>query len=504
MGAFWTLTILLVFVLHAGWHVPDVNESHYLTKARHYWDPSWVPHDFFLNSKDSHEVFYLSLGWLTKGLSLEAFAWTGRVLTWSLLAVAFYRLCDALRVGGGYAPLAAALLLALNSRVGLAGEWIVGGFEAKGLAYVAVLCGLERWIRGRWNQALIAVGVATAWHVLVGGWSAIALGFAWLTLGNGRPPLRSLWPGLLVSALLALPALLLALGLNGGESAAIIDRANRIYVFGRLPHHLLPSHFGGQALLQTGLLWIVWWLLGRRLPADDAIRRFRGFVNGAMAIALVGFVLFFVTRGNGELAARVLRYYWFRLADVAVPLGVAILAIRWMQQLASFRRAQRLLLAALVLVAGASLWGDAQRHVRAGQPVPDSPKRVADYAAWRDVCRWVSSNTPPEAIFLTPRLAQTFKWYAERAEVVNLKDVPQDAESIVDWWQRLASVHRVLLPNGERQWLDSLAQRSPERLQELAARYGADYLITQREPKLPFETIYSNQTYAVYRLPHHD
>ncbi|MBL9124268.1 MAG: hypothetical protein JNG90_11595, partial [Planctomycetaceae bacterium] len=106
-----------------------------------------------------------------------------------------------------------------------------------------------------------------------------------------------------------------------------------------------------------------------------------------------------------------------------------------------------------------------------------------------------------KALFLTPRLTQTFKWYAGRAEVVNLKDVPQDARSIVDWWQRLASIHRVLLPTGERVWLDSLAEQSPARLRELAARYEFDYLIAEREPKLDLERIYSNNSYAVYRLP---
>jgi hypothetical protein len=99
-------------------------------------------------------------------------------------------------------------------------------------------------------------------------------------------------------------------------------------------------------------------------------------------------------------------------------------------------------------------------------------------------------------------MTQTFKWYAGRAEVVNLKDVPQDAHSIVEWWQRLASVHRVLLPSGDRVWLDSLTEQSPEKLRQIGSRYHVDYLITDREPKLDLELIYSNNSYAVYRLPH--
>ena len=62
--------VLLVFFVHAGEPVPDVNEPHYLTKARHYWDPSFAAGDFFLESADAHKVFYWSLGWLTCWFSL--------------------------------------------------------------------------------------------------------------------------------------------------------------------------------------------------------------------------------------------------------------------------------------------------------------------------------------------------------------------------------------------------------------------------------------------------
>src|SRR5688500_11446594 len=44
--------VFVVFATYAAWPVPDVNEAHYLTKARHFWDPAWVAGDFFLDSAD--------------------------------------------------------------------------------------------------------------------------------------------------------------------------------------------------------------------------------------------------------------------------------------------------------------------------------------------------------------------------------------------------------------------------------------------------------------------
>ena len=41
-----TALVLLVFAGYAGWPVPEPNEPHCLSKAKHYWDPAWIEEDF--------------------------------------------------------------------------------------------------------------------------------------------------------------------------------------------------------------------------------------------------------------------------------------------------------------------------------------------------------------------------------------------------------------------------------------------------------------------------
>ncbi|MFT7643266.1 MAG: hypothetical protein ACI9G1_005031, partial [Pirellulaceae bacterium] len=84
--------VLVVFYFYAGWPTPDVNEAHYLAKARHYWDPTWCPNDIFLDSANAHFAFYWLFGWLTVFLPLPAVAWIGRLLTWGLLSIAWVRI----------------------------------------------------------------------------------------------------------------------------------------------------------------------------------------------------------------------------------------------------------------------------------------------------------------------------------------------------------------------------------------------------------------------------
>src|SRR6185503_7194534 len=134
--------IFCLFFVYAGWPAPDVNESHYLCKVKQAWDPDWLPGDFFLNTPDAHTVFTATFGWMTRFLSLPAFAWTGRVLTWLALAWAWRRLSDAL-VSREWYPVLSALLFVYACEISApAGEWVIGGFEAKGPAYVFVLLAL--------------------------------------------------------------------------------------------------------------------------------------------------------------------------------------------------------------------------------------------------------------------------------------------------------------------------------------------------------------------------
>ena len=88
--------VFLIFAVYAGWPVPEPNEPHYLAKAKHYWNPQWIENDFFLDSADSHWMFYVTCGWPSRWLSLTQLAWVGRVATWALLSWAWCRLSRAL------------------------------------------------------------------------------------------------------------------------------------------------------------------------------------------------------------------------------------------------------------------------------------------------------------------------------------------------------------------------------------------------------------------------
>jgi len=492
--------IFTIFFIHGAFPAPDSNEPHYLGKAKHYWDAGWCAQDFFCNTADAHQVFYWTIGWLSLWLPLGALAWCGRLLTWALLAYGWRRLSVALVPARLYAVLSAALMLTLLDRSAMAGEWIVGGLEAKGFAYALLFLGLEALVRGNWNRTILWFGAASAFHVLVGGWAVIALGVVWLT-SKDRPAIATLIAPLAGGLLLSLPGLIPALALTWRVDPKLVDQANLIYVFQRLDHHLAAEAFAPRLIVRHLLFVVALAILVRFAPDDERFRRLRGFVAAAVGFAAIGMMISALAPLNPEWAARLLRYYWFRTSDVMVPIGLALVLIAILFRFELSRPKWHVwLLAGAMLAAGLPL---AQTIVRRHRhPVPSADVGVANLEAWREACQWVAEETPPDAVFLTPRLAQTFRWYAGRAEVVSRKDIPQDAAGIVEWWRRLLAIHCIDPGTENARWRESLAELGAERLRELGREFGADYVITSAEPAVALQRVGPlNPSFAIYRLP---
>jgi len=504
--------LLLLYFAYAGDSPPMVNEAHYLVKAKNFWQPGWCSADLFASSAKAHVTFYALFGWPTLFFSLPAVAWLGRIAGWTMLAVGLQRLTSAV-VPVRFASLAVAAVWLAGIEYGnLAGEWVVGGIEAKVPAYGFVLLGLSCLARRRWSGVWLCFGAASAFHVLTGGWSVVAALVAWVATEYRRTDRQRLlgWP-LIIGGALALLGIVPALALTVGTEPAISTRAARIYTYFRLSHHLLPAdfHFSWYArhvvllLLTAGLGGLFW-------QQSERTHRTGWFMIGAVGIAATGLMIGMLPPWAPDLAARLLRFYWFRLSDAVVPfmLGLVV-ALGLCSQQARLRG----IAFGLVLVATLLLGNSIYRRIRLGVPPAASNRPMGlgpgpseqqhqAFSDWRSVCAWAKASTPPDEVFLTPRHQMTFKWYAERAEVVNWKDVPQDAPSLIEWRDRFAAAFPRRLGHVR-------VTIRYDKLREFRERYGVRFMIVDRRvvgPALPLIQVYpqtaeENETYAAYELP---
>lgn len=514
----WEVFLLLtLFYVYAGDPPPEINEAHYWVKAKHFWDPHWLANDAFVTSGKAHFTFYATLGVLTKWFSLPTAVWIGRGIGWGLLAIGLQRLAWTVAPIRYGSLIAAAVWLAGIEYGNLAGEWVVGGIEAKVPAYASVLFALAEIVRGRWQRVWPWLGIASAFHVLVGGWTVlIAAGTFFILPKRGRTPVFAQVWGLLLGGALSLFGLIPAFWLSLGTPPEDATLAAKIYTYQRLGHHLLPAAFAWQWYLRHSAvvfctIAVLWPIAGRRM-----VRPIVGLAAGAFGLALIGMILGLLPAVAPDLAANLLRYYWFRLTDSIVPLALGLGLIIWLWKPPtrfSATAASRIVAVAAVLASslvGYSVWQrldttippacDMRLLAGAGK-MPES-QRQQIFQDWKAVCRWIRDNTAEEAVFLTPRHQQTFKWYAHRAEVVNWKDVPQDVPSLLDWRERFERV----FPQRLGRVRVTIRYSS---LRELQRDYGAAYMVVDRRVvphELPLQQIYptrfdQNQTYAIYVLP---
>ena len=127
---------------------------------------------------------------------------------------------------------------------------------------------------------------------------------------------------------------------------------------------------------------------------------------------------------------------------------------------------------------------------------------------WYQFCRRIKTQTPRDAVFITPPFLGGFQLFAERAEVANFKCVPLIETDLVEWKRRLGALSGTtdLRCSG---WVDCGGRLAGGyfRLRDhdfvqLGRKYGAQYVVTsQPEQKLNLPEVLRVGDYVLYRLP---
>ena len=281
--------------------------------------------------------------------------------------------------------------------------------------------------------------------------------------------------------------------------------AHAIQVHERLPHHLLLAGMKWYRQLRFGLLVGVWFAVSG-VSLSPPLLRLRWLVNGSLAIAIGGALVELAEACTGISMASLQRFYWFRMSDVLVPIGVVLVTmVRAIEfpHVSGRARQRALTLALLALVVWIPsrfiyLRLDRRPHaVRQARPFRFRQRKriAARYADWRAVCDWIREQTPTDATFITPSTRQTFKWFADRGELATWKGMPQDAESILEWKARRNALAATGLTDPD-------VPIDPQRIEQLARRYGLTHLLIEGQSALlpSFPLIYRNDHFQLYRL----
>lgn len=513
------------FLLYKNMGSRSVNEVDVLPLARQYFDSSWMPQDWYLNQPAGYRLLFQTLvGWLIVNFGFLAASIIGRLLCYLLVAMGLVLIAKQLRLSLSFLLLAIVLFTytcEISYQGAIASEWIVGGLEAKAIAYGFVLIAISFFLTGQYIFMSLLLGCATSFHVLVGGWAfLICIGWFCIRSRQRLPQISKSIPLLLLSyittSIFAISAVWQQLSIPNPINSNI-PSPSFIYVFLRLSNHLNPFSWGSSQWIELIIYLLV--LLGSMFLLNNKAdkRRDSEKVNysrqslGELAlISLIPFFLgvaiaFFDTQGQW------LQYYPFRFGDVMLPLTTCLLFACTLEDVFFIQKSSlKSLICITILTLALSLQSiDFYQELLALKQFPSKQQGVS--AEWKDMSNWIRQNTTKNAVIISsPVKLANFTWLTERSTIAKFKLFSQTKTQILEQYKRLDDLSgnhslSAYLANGdldkektEKILANGYNNLTTAQAETLMAKYDASYFLTNITHPLDFEIVYRKDPYILY------
>jgi hypothetical protein len=495
------------------------NEVDVLPLAKQFADPDWIDNDWYLNLETGYRyLFQVIFGWLIVHLGFLATSIIGRLVCYTLVAWGIVLIGQKLGLSLFYLLLATIAITYQGYLQGaIAGEWFVGGLEAKAVAYGLILLAIPLMLQRKYVLMTLLLGLATSFHVLVGGWAFLTT-LGWFCLRPKKRLLKlgkSIWLLLiiyLVASAWAIPGSLQQL-LSSPPSGNISP--SFIYVFLRLPHHLNPFAWHPLLWLRLIIYLAIWTgcMIFLKKKADlqgwkaEDYARFE--LSEFTLISLIPFVAgiviaFFDHQGTW------LQYYPFRFGDMMLPLTTSLLLACTLETKFSLQKPKfRLLLTTcLSCILFVQVAFFAQQAI-ASQDFPTQQQDVD--SQWKLMSDWIHDHTAEDATIIShPWKLANFTWMTERATIAKLKLFPQTKGAIVEYYERLNDLSGGALAKiyfgdeklDQRKTVKAISagfsHLNTSQVQELMTKYKSDYFLTDRSHHLDLPIVHTQAAYILY------
>jgi hypothetical protein len=481
--------LMVVTFFAWGTPVPTGNEEHYLVVLRGMWDPSFLPNDWtFSTSLPDRWTFDALFGALALVVPVEAIAWGGRLVCWALSLWAILRIGRRMSVPLPLAAVATALWILLDQSL-VGGEWMIGWFEAKAVAWVFLLHAIDAAMAGRWTRAAAFAGLSATFHPAVGVVGGASLALAVLAVHR---PLRDLWKPALVGVACGLPGVIQAgLMTIGSEPSTVDDWRFLSTSFLRI--HMDASTFdvGLMAALVLTIAFTVTW--AHRMRARPEFR----ILAWLHVIPAVLFAVGLLAHATGAWNLMALTPYRLLPAISLLAFCLAGASALAEASVGATGRVAPLLAAGALLCLPALpslIKAEGARLANAWNPQPDSYELAFE---------WIATSIPDGEIGLVPPWRGDATLRSRHGQVVHCAMPRYDKLS--EWHRRIADLLGDVTTADSRDlglsWIrakEAWKTLSEPDVARLASEYRATYLVTEANYSFPLAFI--AREVKVYRL----
>lgn len=499
---------LLIFVFEWRNYVRK-HEAIYMLGSRRVFDPAFLAGDLSWSTLPPTTFLFdhllTPLWWLLGDFGIAV---TGRLVSWFFMAWSLLLLARKMRLPPWSLLAGFALWMLWDQSFVFCGQPFEG-FQPKSLAYALSLFAITAVLDNAYVRAGLLSGIATVLHIIIGGWSFLALGLAMLLCKKQYSFRNTLIFGASAAPLIVPLVLSVAWFHSGQISAEQQALMDEIYVTFAQPHCCDPEFFMSDSRWLTAAVVFPLSIIAVAFWPEKG----QGRLLASYTAMLIVFFFLGILAGSLDLYF-ILKVYPFQLANAIPALFLFIFALAYPARFDSLTRGAMAagaasLVACLWLLIDAAVVPDRIRDV-SGRFVRNlefrepslygkrlSTRRKAAY-------RWIRENTAPDAVFITPYLPG-FWTYTAREQVAAFRHPPHDVR-IIDWKERLVALNggrpfekrgfniREVLSDNQRR----LAVSELDRIRD---SYGATHYLTRsRRTDLDKKLIFTNNSYFIYAL----
>jgi len=461
--------------------VPFGNEYVYLLRLKRTYDPTFLLNDVsFAAPATEHWFFNHIFGLFTYVASLEVIAWTGRVICWAVLIYALQRLARHWEIPLWMATAGILLWLAAGQTV-VGGEWMIGTFEAKCVAYICLLFALDGLLRGKVIYPGILLGLTFSFHPAVGLWPILAVGIALLA---SRRTLADVVKVIALTLLFSLPGLVPLL--TGGTTHGVADDWRYLELV-RFPQIFDAFSWPKTAIVLAYMqlaFCVMIYVKGERKRTDT-------FLIAFLAALGAFFTLGVLLRAAGQF--ELMEMMPTRLFPVFAPLFFFWYLARAFQERVF---APPLTAIAVVAFLAIMLWQSpfATANDQFHQTV-ESWQGGLDTTD--DAFNWIAANTPNGTIAIAPPWRQDYWWQTKRAQIVSW-NFPTYTD-LGQWHAHVQALAGETPRTKEGDTRTEFYYSLPKsKVDSLASETGAEYLVS--DAAYPYPILFQAGDTRVYKL----
>ena len=485
------------------------HEAIYLLGPRRVFDPEFLANDLSWSTLPPTTLAYdylfapLFNVWDDFGIVT-----VGRIVTWVLFAWGLALLARTIRLPVWTVLAGFVLWFLWGQRIANCGSPLEG-LQPKSFAYPLAFMSLAFVMQGRMIRAGVAIGIATVFHIIIGGWSCMAIFFS-LAINRRYFSVRDL--GLFIAGTVPfiLPLVLVVAffhtaGLAPGEQLLM----DRIYTIFAQPHCIDPAMIMSESVwLRALTIFPVSLALVFLWPEHRSARVLGCFLAGLIALFALGLLA-----GQAEWYT-LLKLYPLQLAGALPALFLFVFCLALLMRRHSLTTPGKVATGLGVLLC-LYLVFDEQVLTEEIIEVPTQFVRMLDVDEpiryGRDVSvhrramyKWIREQTPRDSVFITPYLPE-FWTYAEREQVAGFRHPPHDRR-LIEWQERLIAL------NGSNEFRNrgfgikkeltrNVGRLSAEQLGQIRTLYGAThYLVDRRRAEFDDYLLFSVGGYYLYDL----